>query len=98
MQDVKVMKYLFTLKVPNENRMLIENPEAAKKGIKEIIEKIKPEAMYFSTIRRLIFLVINVEDPHVELRQIFENLSNWGNLTVDPVSTSEQFNTFMDSQ
>ena len=88
---MKAKKYLFTLKIPNESRILIDNPKEAKKGIRKIIEKIKPEAMYFSTIRRLIFIVINVEDPHVELRQIFENLSNWENVTIDPVSTFEQF-------
>ena len=93
------MKYLFTLENTQETQeKMLENIEKVKKEITELIEQTKPEAMYFSTIRRLIFLVINVEDPHVELRQIFENLSNWGNLTVDPVSTSEQFNTFMDSQ
>lgn len=91
------MKYLFTMEVPAENRMLIENPEEAKKGIRELIEQVKPEAMYFSTIRRLTFAVINVEDPHVELRQIFENLSKWGKVTIDPVSTLEQFGAFMDS-
>jgi hypothetical protein len=77
--------------------MLIENPEQAKKEIGELIEQLKPEAMYFSTLRRLSYIVVNVDDPHVELRQIFENFSRWGNVTIDPVSTFEEFGAFMAS-
>ena len=91
------MKYLFTLETPTENHMLIENPEEAKKEIGKLIEQTKPEAMYFSIVRRVSYMVLNVEDPHVELRQIFEKLSKFGNVTIDPVSTFEQFATFMAS-
>jgi hypothetical protein len=77
--------------------MLIENPEEAKKAIGALVEQIKPEVMYFSTIRRCSYIVVNVEDPHVELRTIFESLSRWGNVTIDPVSTFEQFGAFMAS-
>ncbi len=75
----------------------LKDIEEAKKGISELIQRIKPEAMYFSTIRRLVLIVANVEDPHVELRQIFETLSLWGNVTIDPVSTFEEFGDFLES-
>jgi hypothetical protein len=52
--------------------------------------------LYFSTIRRLITIVADVEDPHVELRLIFETLSKYGNVTIDPVSTFEEFGPFME--
>ncbi len=92
------MKYLFTLENTQETQeKMLENIEEVKKEITELIDQTKPEAMYFSTIRRLMFIVMNVEDPHLELRQIFENLSRWGNVTIDPVSTFEQFGAFMAS-
>ncbi len=91
------MKYLFSLETPTEVALkLQENIEEAKKEIAELIEQAKPEAMYFSTIRRLALFVVNVEDPHVELRRIFENLSKWGNVTIDPVSTFEEFSAFFE--
>lgn len=91
------MRYLITLDVPNDDRQLLDNPEKAKEEIQELIEQAKPEAMYFSTIRRRNFIVVNIDDPHVEGRQIFEKLSNFGNVTIDPVSTFEEFGGFMAS-
>jgi hypothetical protein len=88
------MKYVFSLEEQTGMEVL-ENPEEAIKEIKELIEQTKPEAMYFSTIRRLALIVADVEDPHVELRKIFEALSKWGNVTVDPVSTFEEFGAFL---
>jgi hypothetical protein len=93
---VKGMKYVFTLEsTPEITAKMLENIEEAKKGIGELIEQAKPEAIYFSTIRRFGFIVVNVEDPHVELRNLFENLSKFGNVTVDPVSTFEEFGAFL---
>jgi hypothetical protein len=67
------------------------------KGFKDLIEQAKPEAMYFSTIRRYIVLVVDVEDPHVQLRSISEALSQFGKVTIDPVSTFEEFIPFIES-
>jgi hypothetical protein len=90
------MKYLIRWEIPTEAvGKLLENPEEAKKEFGELIEQVKPEAMYFSTIRRLNILVVNVEDPHVELRRLLERLSTWGTVTIDPVSTFEQFGAYM---
>jgi hypothetical protein len=89
------LKYVLSLETRSPGTF--ENLEEAKKGIIELVQRIKPEAMYFSTIRRLVLIVANIEDPHVELRQIFETLSVWGNVTVDPVSTFEEFGAFMES-
>jgi hypothetical protein len=90
------MKYLIRWEIPTEAvEKLLENPEEAKKEFGELIEQVKPEAMYFSTIRRLNILVVNVEDPHVELRRLLERLSTWGTVTIDPVSTFEQFGAYM---
>ena len=89
------MRYLFLLETTQPG--LIENLKEAKNEIKAIMDQIKPEAMYFSTIRRLLVIVVNVDDPHVELRHIFENLSRWGNVTIDPVSTLEEFSAFLES-
>jgi hypothetical protein len=86
------MKYLFNLETYGQ----IENIEEAKKELVGLIEQTKPEAMYFSTIRRVITIVADVEDPHVELRLIFETLSKFGNVTIDPVSTFEEFGPFME--
>ena len=91
------MRYLITLDVPNDDRQLLDNPEKAKEEIQELIEQAKPEAMYFSTIRRFNLFVVNVEDPHVELRRLLEALSQWGNVTIDPVSTFEEFGAYMES-
>jgi hypothetical protein len=86
------MKYLFSIEAASQ----MENMEEAKKELVELVEQTKPEAMYFSTIRRLITIVADVEDPHVELRLIFETLSKFGNVTIDPVSTFEEFGPFME--
>ena len=91
------MRYLITLDIPNDDRQLLDDPEKTKKEIQELIEKTKPEGLYFSTIRRRNFFVVNLDDPHVEGRKIFEKLSNYGNVTVDPVSTFEEFGAFMAS-
>jgi hypothetical protein len=92
------MKYVLTIGQTAEViEKAFENIEEAKKEIRELIEQVKPEAMYVSTIRRLMFIVVNIEDPHVELRRLFENLSKWGNVTVDPVSTLEEFGAYIAS-
>jgi len=96
--EVKAMKYLISWEIPTEAvAKLLENPEEAKKEFGELVEQVKPEAMYFSTIRRLNLLVVNVEDPHVELRRLLERLSTWGTVTIDPVSTFEEFGAYMES-
>ena len=89
------MKYLISLEPVQPGSL--ENIEEMKKGFGELIEQAKPEAMYFSTIRRIVFIVVNIGDPHVELRHLFENLSKWGKVTVDPVSTFEEFRAFYES-
>jgi hypothetical protein len=92
------MKYFISWEIPTEAvAKMLENPEEAKKDFGELVEQVKPEAMYFSTIRRLNFLVVNVEDPHVELRRLLERLSTWGTVTIDPVSTFEEFGAYMAS-
>jgi hypothetical protein len=89
------MRYLFLVETTQPG--LIESLKEAKNEIGALMEQIKPEAIYFSTIRRLLVLVVNVDDPHVELRYIFENLSKWGQVTIDPVSTLEEFSAFLES-
>jgi hypothetical protein len=90
------MKYLLSLE-PTLQMGQLENIEEVKKEFGGLIEQVKPEAMYFSTIRRLVVIVVNVEDPHIELRHLFENLSKWGNVTIDPVSTFEEFGAYLES-
>jgi hypothetical protein len=91
------MKYLLTLDTTKEDQEdLHEDPEEIKKSIAALIEQSKPEAMYFSTIRRLGYIIVNIEDPHVELRLLFEKLSKMGNVIVDPVSTFEEFSKFLE--
>ena len=86
------MRYLISIETPNEvSATLAERPEEAKKAMGVILEKWKPEAAYFSTIRRLAIFIVNVEDPHVELRRLYEELSKYGSVTVDPVSTLNEF-------
>jgi hypothetical protein len=93
--EVKKMKYLITLNTPTEvASALMKNSKEAQKEMKEIMAQLKPEAAYFSTIRRFSIFVVNVNDPHVELRRISETLSKYGNVTVDPVSTTEEFLRF----
>jgi hypothetical protein len=91
---MKLMKYVFSLAADPPKP---ENIGAMIKGFQELIEQAKPDAMYFSTIRRYILLVVDVEDPHVELRKLFEGLSQWGDVTIDPVSTFEEFAPFIES-
>jgi hypothetical protein len=89
------MKYLLTIDTPTEvSNALLKNSKDAQKEMKEIMAQLKPEAAYWSTTRRFSVLVVNVDDPHVELRRIYENLSKYGNVTVDPVSTTEEFLRF----
>jgi len=93
--EVKKMKYLMTIDTPTEvSNALMKNSKDAQKEMKEIMAQLKPEAAYWSTTRRFSALVVNVNDPHVELRRIYENLSKYGNVTVDPVSTTEEFLRF----
>ena len=92
------MKYLVTIDTPTEvANALTGKPEEMKKTVKELFTKLKPEAAYWSTTRRHSVLVVNVDDPHVELRRITENLSKYGNVTVDPVSTTEEFLRFWET-
>ena len=37
-----------------------------------------------------------VKDPHVELRKLYETLSQMGQVTIDPVSTFEEFVRFVE--
>jgi hypothetical protein len=69
----------------------MEDPEAFRKVFSQLMEQMKPEAIYFSITRRLLVVVVNSEDPHVEIRNVYEALSNYGEVTVDPVSSSEDF-------
>lgn len=90
------MKYIFTLAASTEsNKKMLENPEAMAKEVEAAMAQLNPEKSYFSTLRRLIFLVVNIDDPHVELRNAFENLSRFGEVTIEPVSTYEEFKGFM---
>ncbi|HJX22970.1 MAG TPA: hypothetical protein VJ574_00985 [Candidatus Bathyarchaeia archaeon] len=92
------MKYLISLETPTEiSSGLTAKPEEMLKTMKEMFAQMKPEASYFSTTRRFSVLVVNVEDPHVELRRIFESLSKYGKVTVDPVSTLDEFLRFWQS-
>ncbi|MCP8303946.1 MAG: hypothetical protein H3Z50_00500 [archaeon] len=91
------MKYVIGLETPTEvEAKLFENPEEVKRDIRELVEQAKPEAIYFSTVRRYAFFVVNVEDPHVELRKIMVALSKYGKVTVDPVSALEEFLAFVE--
>jgi hypothetical protein len=92
------MKYVISQEINSDAvAKLLENPEDAKKAFGELIDQAKPEAMYFSTIRRHNVFVVNVEDPHVELRRLLEALSKWGTVTIDPVSTFEEFGAYVES-
>ena len=91
------MKYIITLAVSAATAEEIrEAPGQMGKVLKEMIGQIKPEAIYFSTIRRLIFMVVNIGDPHVELRTVFDGLSRFGETTIDPVSSMEEFSRYME--
>ncbi len=90
-----MLKYVITMTASAEAAKAMSSEEM-KKEVKQLIEQIKPESIYFSTIRRLIFIVADVDDPHVELRNIFEGLSRFGETTIDPVSSLEEFSRFME--
>ncbi len=89
------LKYVITMAASAEAAKAMSSEEM-KKEVRQLIEQIKPESIYFSTIRRLIFIVADVDDPHVELRNIFEGLSRFGDTTIDPVSSLEEFSRFME--
>ena len=92
------MRYVIGIDTPAEvAEAVMKNPEESLKGMKELMAKYKPEAMYFSTTRRFSVTVVNVEDPHVELRRLIEALSKFGSVTVDPVSTFEEMEKFIRS-
>jgi hypothetical protein len=73
-----------------------DSKESAKQ-MKGLMEQVKPEAKYFSTTRRHSILVVDVKDPHVELRRLYETFSKFGQVTIDPVSTFEEFIRFMET-
>ena len=55
--EVKKMKYLITLDTPTEvSNALMKNSKEAQKEMKEMMAQLKPEAAYFSTIRRFSIL------------------------------------------
>lgn len=90
------MKYVITMSASAEaSKAMSETPAEMGKQVKDMIEQIKPESIYFSTIKRCVFIVANIKDPHVELRNVFEALSRFGDVTIDPVSTLDEFSRFM---
>jgi hypothetical protein len=89
------MRYLITLDTPSEvSSALTEKPEQMLKTMEEIMAQLKPEATYFSTTRRYSIFVADIADPHVQLRKVFETFSKFGKVTVDPVSTLDEFLRF----
>ena len=94
---VEKMKYVITIETPAEvANALQKNPKEAVKEIKGLMAQLKPEAAYFSTLRRFSIFVADVKDPHVELRRIYETLSKYGHVTLEPVSNVEEFLTFLE--
>ncbi len=91
------MKYLITLDTPTEAAFTQKNAKEAEQEIKGMMEQLKPEVTYFSAQRRHSIMVVNVEDPHIELRGIYEAMSKWGQVTIDLVSTPEEFFRYMHS-
>lgn len=92
------MKYLITLESSQEvSNALQRNPKQTAKEMKEFFAQYKPEAAYFSTTRRHGIFVVEVKDAHVELRRIFEAMSKYGQVTVDPVSNVEEFFHWVES-
>lgn len=92
------MRYLITVDTPQEvSNALLKNPKESEKEMKGLMAQLKPEAQYFSTERRHAIMVVDVKDPHVELRRIYENMSKWGQVTVELVSTVEEFFRFIES-
>ncbi len=92
------MRYLITFDTPAEiANALMKNPKESAKEMKGLMAHLKPEAAYFSTVRRHSIFVVDVKDPHVELRRIYENLSKFGQVTVDPVSNFDEFIRFIES-
>lgn len=92
------MKYVFSVE-PYSEVARVSTETEKKEGarmLRELLARLKAEVSYFSTTRRFAFLVVNVEDPHVELRKIYETLSTWGNVTVDPVSNVEEFIRYLE--
>ncbi len=90
------MRYLITVNTPTEVAVaLAKDPKASVKQMKELVAQIKPEASYFSTTRRHSIMVIDVKDPHVELRKLYETFSKFGEVTIDPVSTFDEFIRFI---
>lgn len=73
---------------------LQKNQKEGAKEIKGLMAQLKPEAAYFSTLRRYSIFVVDVKDPHVELRRLHEALSKYGHITVEPVSNFEEFLPF----
>ena len=91
------MRYLMTLDTPTEIAGILQkDPKASVKQMKELMAHVKPEASYFSTTRRHSIMVVDVKDPHVELRKLYETLSKFGQVTIDPVSTFEEFIRFVE--
>jgi len=91
------MRYLITLDTPTEIASALQKyPKASVKQMKELMAHVKPEASYFSTTRRHSIMVVDVKDPHVELRKLYETLSKFGQVTIDPVSTFEEFIRFVE--
>ena len=92
------MRYLIAVDTPTEVAMALQkNPKESAKMMKELMAHTKPEASYFSTTRRHSIFVVDVKDPHVELRKLSETLSKvGGEVTIDPVSTFEEFLRFIE--
>jgi len=92
------MKYLFTiLTSQQDNERLFKDPSALRKEIGLLVEQLKPEFVVASTIRRAAYILVNIDDPHVKLRKVFESLSKMGTVNVDPVSTIEEFSKFLEA-
>ena len=91
------MRYLVTVDTPTEVATALQkDPKESVKQMRGLMAQIKPEASYFSTTRRRSIMIVDVKDPHVELRKIYETFSKFGEVTIDPVSTFEEFIRFIE--
>ncbi|OFV85408.1 MAG: hypothetical protein A2W26_02240 [Acidobacteria bacterium RBG_16_64_8] len=94
------MKYLLTMTMTTPAALKMAEVPAAErvKLLRQLVDQLKPEVFYASTVRKSAFLVLDVADPHVQLRKAHLALEQIGaEVTVDPVSNLDEFLEYISS-
>lgn len=90
------MRYLLTItQTADDWRAMKGDPSKVRGAMEHLVATLAPEAFYASLIRRAAYIIVNVDDPHVKLRNMMELLEEMGTVSVEPISSLEEMKRFV---